>query len=162
MAEHVFNDLEGLRIAAEMERRGEALYRRAALLTQNEAARNMLLSLAKDEVYHGAEFVRLYNERKAAQKEVRDYDDETNTFLSALAADIVFPGGLMAMRKEGFEDISAVIDYAIQSEKDSVLFYTELAEHAADDEARNIFLEIAKQERQHMCRLAMRKLSAQL
>ena len=58
-----------------------------------------------------------------------------------MAADIVFPGGLMALREEGFDDIRAVLDYAIVSEKDSILFYLELARLSSDEAARNVFLE---------------------
>jgi len=46
-----------------------------------------------------------------------------------------------------------VLMHAIRSEKDSILFYTELKEHAADEDARRVFDEIARQERGHMFRL---------
>ncbi len=154
MLAHVFSDLEGLRIACEMERRGEAFYLRAAKLSKSAAARLLLEALAGEERAHFGEFQRLYERRLAACGGCEDpYDDETNAYLSAVAADVVFPGGLMAIRREGFDSPSAVLLYAIQSEKDSVLFYTELAEKARDAAAGEVFREIARQERQHMRRL---------
>ena len=47
---HDFNDLEGLRIAIEMEKRGEALYRTAARVSKKREVADMLTSLANDEV----------------------------------------------------------------------------------------------------------------
>jgi len=154
---HVFSDLEGLRIAGEMEKRGEAMYRRAARLTASDSAREMLLALAEDECRHFGEFERLYQRRLADGVQDDPYDDETNAYLSAVAADVVFPGGLMAMRREGFDTPDAVLCHAIQSEKDSVLFYMELALRAKDADARSVFLEIARQERRHMRRLQERR-----
>ena len=77
--------------------------------------------------------------------------------MSAVAADIVFPDGLMALREEGFDNVRAVLDYAIASEKDSILFYMELARLSSDQEARRVFLEIAEQERGHMRRLCRQR-----
>ena len=51
----------------------------------------------------------------------------------------------------------AVLDYAIASEKDSILFYMELARLSSDQEARRVFLEIAEQERGHMRRLCRQR-----
>ena len=59
---HDFNDLEGLRIAIEMEKRGEALYRKAARVSKKREVVDMLVALAADEVAHAAEFSRLYEE----------------------------------------------------------------------------------------------------
>ena len=154
---HDFNDLEGLRIAIEMEKRGEALYRKAARVSKKREVADMLTSLANDEVAHAAEFGRLYEEALARRAEHASYGEEASAYLSAVAADIVFPGGLMALREEGFDDIRAVLDYAIASEKDSILFYLELARLGKDEAARNVFLEIAEQERGHMRRLCRQR-----
>ena len=158
---HVFSDVEGLRIAVEMERRGEDFYRRAARVSRTQETVDLLNSLADDETLHGREFQRLHDlacaRRDAACEEC--YDDETNAYLSAIAADIVFPGGLMALRQAGFENPRAVLTTAIASEKDSILFYTELAGRAKDAEARKVFEEITRQERGHLARL-LNKLAA--
>ncbi|MEE1199963.1 MAG: ferritin family protein [Christensenellales bacterium] len=153
--QHMFNDAEGLRIAVEMERRGERFYRRAAKISRAQDAVALLNQLADDEVYHAREFQRLYElemERRGDAPEDA-YDDETNAYLTAMAADVVFPGGLMALRKTGFDDVRAVLTTAIASEKDSILFYTELARLAGDGSAAEIFREIARQERGHLARL---------
>lgn len=158
--QHVFNDVEGLRIAVEMERRGEDFYRRAARVSRTEDTVALLNALAEDERLHGREFQRLHDlacARKGACEEA--YDSETNAYLSAIAAEIVFPGGLMALRQAGFENPHAVLTTAIASEKDSILFYTELAALSHTEEARKVFEEITRQERGHLARL-LNKLAA--
>ena len=154
---HDFNDLEGLRIAIEMEKRGEALYRKAARVSKKREVVDMLVALAADEVAHAAEFSRLYEEALSRRGEHTSYGEEASAYLSAVAADIVVPGGLMALREEGFDDIRAVLDYAIVSEKDSILFYLELARLSNDEAARNVFMSIAEQERGHMRRLCRQR-----
>jgi len=150
---HVFSDLEGIRIAIEMERRGESFYRRAARVSKSGETIAMLLSLANDELHHRAEFERLYRvESEAGMSDVA-YDDETNAYLTAIAAEVVFPRGLMALKDEGFENPEAVLLHAIASEKDSVLFYTELKNRAEDPHAQEVFDEITRQERGHLFRL---------
>lgn len=154
---HPFNDLEGVRIAAEMESRGEQFYRRAARVSRSPETIALLNSLADDEVLHMREFSRLYQEACAHYERAGvpcpAYDEETNAYLSAIAADIVFPEGLMALRREGFESPEAILAAAIDSEKDSLLFYTELADKTGDEHARSLFLEIVRQERGHLSRL---------
>ena len=154
---HVFSEVEGLRIAVEMERRGEDFYRRAAKVSRAPETVSLLNDLADDEVLHGREFQRLYDQACARRGGCDEaYDSETNAYLSAIAADIVFPGGLMALRQAGFEDPAAVLKAAIASEKDSLLFYTELAACARDAQARSRFEEIARQERGHLALLLNR------
>ena len=153
---HVFSDLEGIRIAIEMERRGESFYRHAARVSKSQETVEMLLSLANEEQHHRAEFERLLSAECTRESANCAYDDETNAYLSAIAADVVFPKGLMALRDEGFEKPEAVLMHAIASEKDSILFYTEMQTRTLDDHSREIFGEIVRQERGHLYRLQRR------
>ena len=152
---HAFTDLEGLRIAVEMEKRGEAFYRRAAKISKAPETVALLNRLADEEQAHGARFQALYDRECESQSDACEevYDIEVCAYLSAIAADIIFPGGLMALRQTGFENPEAVLRCAIDSEKDSILFYAELSARAHDAHARAVFDEIARQEREHMLRL---------
>ena len=58
---HVFSDIEGLRIAVEMERRGEDFYRRAARVSRTQETVALLNALADDETMHCREFQRLHD-----------------------------------------------------------------------------------------------------
>lgn len=150
-----FNDLEGLCIAMEMERRGEDFYRRAAQVSRTQEMVDLLESLAADEQRHCRSFAELY-EAAGADKGNEPYDAEASAYLSALAAEIAFPDGLMALRRKGFEDAAAVLEVAIQSEQDSILFYSELSARCHDRQTRATFEEIASQERGHLEQLKAR------
>ena len=71
---HSFNDIEGLRIAAEMERRGGEYYRRAAKLSHSPEAVDMLLFLAEDEARHLAEFEKLARRVAQERPDAPEYD----------------------------------------------------------------------------------------
>lgn len=148
---HAFSDMEGIRIAIEMERRGENFYRRASRLSCSPAVVTLLEALAADEELHRTEFERLSQQHFELSEAV--YDDETNAYLTAIAAEVVFPQGLMGMRKVGFDDPAAVLRSGIDSEKDSILFYDELRERCGDESARATFAEIVRQEHGHLSRL---------
>ncbi len=146
---HSFNDIEGLRIAAEMERRGGEYYRRAAKLSHSPEAVDMLLFLAEDEARHLAEFEKLARRVAQERPDAPEYDADTNAYLSA-----VFPGGLMALgAKHGFDSPQAILEGAIESEKDSILFYSALASATQDENSRVVFREIERQERGHLNQL---------
>ena len=151
---HAFNDLEGLRIAAEMEKRGHEYYRRAAKLSKSPEAVDMLLFLAEDESRHQAEFQRLSARILDKHAEAADYSMEASAYLSAIAAEIIFTDGLIATaKKHGFDNPRTILEGAIESEKDSILFYAELERLTQDDESRAVFAEIGRQERGHMSQL---------
>ena len=59
----------------------------------------------------------------------------------------------MALKDEGFENPEAVLMHAIASEKDSILFYSEMQERTHDEHAKEVFAEIIRQERGHLFRL---------
>jgi len=151
---HVFNDLEGLRVAVEIERRGFEFYTRAMKLSADPDARAMLRHLAQEEQEHLSAFDALY--KQAAERADQlgmpaDYGMESSAFLSALAADVVFPGGLSAFaRGYGFDDPFALLMQAIQAEKDSILYYWECMMITKDPLARDTFHNIIAQERDHL------------
>ena len=155
---HVFNDKEGIRIAIEMEKRGESFYRHAARIAQDSNTVALLETLANDENIHRREFEKLAHAETVALSGAA-YDDETNAFLSAVAAEFIFPKGLMGMRDVGFEDPASILDKAIESEKNSILFYTRLEQTTQDRHAQQVFAEIIRQESGHLCRLQQQKLS---
>ena len=153
---HPFSDLEGLRIAVEMEKRGVEFYRRAARLTKSEGIVQMLEELAAEEEQHERDFAKLLEDQctgRNAESAVC-YSGETSAYLSAIAADIVFPGGLMEVgRRGGFDSLPAILTTAIDSEKNSILFYSELKDLTKDEGSKFAFGSIILQEKVHLARL---------
>ena len=153
---HQFSDLEGLRIAMEMEKRGHDFYRRAARLTKSESIVKMLEELAAEEEGHQRDFSKLMEDQCAGRfaEASACYSSETSTYLSAIAADIVFPGGLMEVgRRGGFDNLAAILTTAIDSEKNAILFYSELRDLTGDEDAKNAFGSVIAQEKVHLARL---------
>ncbi len=149
-----FSDQEGLRIAAEMERRGGEFYRHAARIAKSPATVALLQKLAEDEAVHEQEFHRLRDKLITGDPDDEYYDEEASAYLSAVAAEVVFQGGLMGLVKDrGFEKPEAILQTAIQSEKDSILFYSEMAQQAKRPQAATVFSEIVRQEKHHLGKL---------
>ena len=141
-----------------MEARGGSFYQRAARVTSSEAAREMMKSLAADEAVHQSEFIRLHDQVLAKKEAKEAYDETTSAYLTALAADIVFPGGLSQLSRDGgLESVEAILRTAIQSEEDSIAFYETVARATKDASTRAIFEEIAAQERAHKRKLCAMK-----
>lgn len=151
-----FSDLEGLRIAAEMERRGGEFYRHASRIAKKSDAKQLLTKLADEERIHELEFGKLDAQlrRDRGEEDEQYYDEEVSAYLSAVAAEVVFSGGLIGLAKDhGIESPEAILKNAIQSEKDSILFYSEMILQARSDEARRVFREIVRQEKFHLNQL---------
>ena len=145
-----FGDLEGLKIAAEMEKRGGEFYRLAAKVSRSQEAKELLTSLAADEAVHLREFQRLYE--KAESENRSPYVPERAAYLSAMAAEIAFPEGVVgAADKLGSP--KAILEHAIQSEQDSIRFYTELTKTSGCEPMVSVFEDIIRQETGHLHRL---------
>ena len=152
MLTHTFSDREALRIAAEIERKGERFYRMAQNLAGEGAVYNLLEMLRAQERVHAERF-----ERMVAELEVEDedseipYDYEANAFLTAIAAEIVFPGGVMAsMINRKLETVRDVLLYAIGAEKDSILFYTGMLANSKSAAYTQAITEIIQEEKSHL------------
>lgn len=150
MQNSVFSDMDGLRIAAEMEKRGGEFYRLAARVCPSEETRALLTALAADESVHLAEFQRLY-ERERQRSDAPVYREETGALLSSIAADIVFTDGVVGLARR-LDDPVAILNEAIRSEQDSIRFYEEMT-RAAEGQTARVFGDIIRQERGHLNRL---------
>ena len=149
-----FSDLEGLRIAVEMERRGGEFYHHAARIATNPETVALLNALAADEIEHEREFAKMADALPQRQDESDYYDEETSAYLSAVAAEVVFQDGLMGLVKDrAFESPRAILETAIQSEKDSTLFYSEMILQAHSTQAAAVFQAIVHQEKSHLRKL---------
>ena len=152
MIVHQFSDCEALRIAAQIERKGERFYRMAAGVAKNGPAEKLLEMLRQQELGHAIRFEKM--EEKIGCMKTDPYDVEANAFLSAIAAEIVFPGGVLAsLMNKKLETVRDILMHAIASEKDSLLFYYEMLTETQDEECANILREIIAEEKAHLCDL---------
>jgi rubrerythrin len=154
---NLYNDLEGLRLAVEIERRGREFYRQAYEQAATEEQKALFFWLMNEEVNHEEAFLNIFNkvnETKAAHSEEYLFNPEVSRYLTVLAEYHVFPETIKA--KEKVSELKTVIDVlnvALQAEKDSVLFYDELERQAKFAESKAIFLLLKAEEQRHVVRI---------
>lgn len=149
-----YNDVEGMRIAIEMEKRGLDLYQRALRVTHDDGVARILHLLIADEQKHVALFQQRLSALQSETPCAENYSVEASAFLAAIASDVAFPGGLMSLAYgDGLEDPLAVIMFSIHAEKDAILFYDEILRITEDEETKRTFEQIVKEERIHLMEL---------
>lgn len=152
--EKLFSDLEGLRIAMAMEERGRDFYRRAYDNAPKQEQKDVFLLLMNEEIHHYETFGKMFEQlkqNKAAHTDDYMFDPEISRYLTVLAEGHVFPGKVH--KEVNFKSITEILEAAIQAEKDSVLFYDELARHSKFQEAKDIFIKLKTEEQSHIVKL---------
>ena len=154
MAQTNYNDLEALKIAIRIEKRGEAFYSRATSLTSNKDTKAMLEELSVQEADHASTFQKIYNELSEKKHEFDDlylYEPEVAAYLRAMGQAAVFPSDERLKEiMEHVVDIKEVLKIGGQAEKDSILFYTEMIINARYVEAKDAFRKLLKEEKKHL------------
>lgn len=146
-----FNDIEALKIAREIELRGADIYARALKIAKKDDVRKILEKLHSDELQHAAVFEQLSEQALKHAEDAEYYTEEASLFLSAFAAEIAFPGGLMKLGADnGFDDPRAVLAHAVQAEKNSILFYQEVMAASSNETLKKYLGDIAREERSHL------------
>jgi rubrerythrin len=125
-----FNADEIFAIAEKIEENGEAFYRRAARAISCEKTKEMLERLADMEVAHKKLFALMRKDLPAQgrQSTVFDPDGEAAQYLQSFADTRVFdtrqdPAALVDPNSCSDADVLAVLGFAVDREKDSIVFY---------------------------------------
>lgn len=155
--ENLFSDLEGLRIAVEIETRGREFYHQAYQQASQPAHKELFLLLMNEEIHHQEKFTEIYNVVKARKEAHADdylFDPDTSRYLTVIAEHHVFPRPADAAQKIAeLKTVEAILATAMHAEKDSILFYDELAAHAKFAEARQIFAALKAEEQTHVVKI---------
>lgn len=156
-ANFFFNDLEALKIAVDIEKRGERFYIMAANKVDDKEVKDMLLDLASKEREHADTFESLYNNAISGKEKFDDtylFEPEISAYLSAMVHTAVFPSDekqdqVMA----NVNNVEDVLLLGMQAEKDSILFYTEMVIHSRLVEAKEAFRKLLAEEKTHLIEL---------
>ena len=144
------NEQEALRIAVEMEKRAIRIYERALMIVQDEEVAAGIRSMLRDERGHLQRFQDMKNA-------LTDKPEREATLLQSVAADMLFPGGVMEMeRANSFTNLQALYEFAAKSEAEATEKYRDLASRCVTAEVRNAFLSIAQEESGHLNALRQR------
>jgi Fur family ferric uptake transcriptional regulator len=136
---------DALRMAMATERSGYEFYKRAAGLTKDPRGRSVFQALAAEERQH----LTVLEERYRALSE-KDPDLESRpTFLFFKgAASGLFDAGAERLNK-GVDDQEALL-IGIKCERGSHRFFKRYGERFEDSEGKQVFLEFASEEREHL------------
>ena len=136
---------DALRIAIATERSGLEFYSRAARLTRDPRGRKVFDDLAQEEKEHMGKLEARYNE--LLQRDPQLESRPTFLFFKG-AANGLFAEGADRLLK-GVDDQQALL-IGIRCERGSHRFFKKYGERFDDSEGKQIFLEFADEERQHL------------
>lgn len=137
---------DALRIAIATERSGLEFYTRAARLTKDARGRRVFEKLAEEEKHHLATLEARYRQLLAQDPQL----DSRPTFLFFKgAANGLFAAGTDQLARGGVNDRQALM-IGIRCERGSHKFFKRYGERFEDSEGKQIFLEFADEERQHL------------
>jgi Fur family ferric uptake transcriptional regulator len=136
---------DALRIAIATERSGLEFYTRAASITKDTRGRKVFQRLAEEEKEHLATLEHRYHELLKTDPLLESYP--TFLFFKG-AANGLFAAGTEALAK-GVDDRQALL-VGIKCERGSHKFFKRYGERFEESEGKQIFLEFADEEREHL------------
>ncbi len=146
----VKNECQALCIAVEMERRAIRVYERALMLAQDEEVRQGISDILADEQRHLRRFSEMRTCHQLSEAEER-------LLISAMAAEVLFTGGVMEMKREqALATLKGLYQYAADSEADAVRTYADFARKCDDPAVQGAFMDIVREESSHLMELRSR------
>jgi Fur family transcriptional regulator, ferric uptake regulator len=137
---------DALRIAIATERSGLEFYTRAARVTKDRRGRSVFLRLAEEEKHHLGTLEERY--KQLLQEDPQLESRPTFLFFKG-AANGLFARGADELLVEGIDDREAY-KIGIRCERGSHRFFKRYGERFEDSEGKQIFLEFAAEERDHL------------
>jgi Fur family ferric uptake transcriptional regulator len=137
---------DALRIAIATERSGLEFYTRAARVTKDKRGRSVFLRLAEEEKHHLGTLEERY--QKLLEQDPLLESRPTFLFFKG-AANGLFARGTDQLLEDGINDREAY-KIGIRCERGSHRFFKRYGERFEDSEGKQIFLEFAEEEREHL------------
>jgi len=154
-----FNAIEVFEIAERIERNSVKFYRGAAEILSNQDLSEILLSLAEFEKEHEETFANMRKQISNKEWDLITFDpeNEMTLYLRTIADSHIFDlkkePGEQLKGKETAEDI---LRYAIEAEKNSIIFYLGLKNFVPAKAGKDKVDEIIKEEMDHIAELNQR------
>ena len=140
----VRNEGQALCVAVEMERRAIRVYERALMLAADPAVIEGIKEILADEREH----LKRFSEMKAQHPVPAD---EEKLLISSMAAEVLFTGGVMEMKREqALQTLIGLYRYAADSEAGAVETYGGFASKCADAKVHDTFMAIVHEESEHL------------
>jgi len=154
-----FNAIEVFEVAERIERNAVKFYHRAAEGLSDQDLRQVLLNLADFEKEHEVTFANMRKQISHKERDLVTFDpeNETTLYLQAIA-----DGNVFDLKKDpaeqltGKETIEDILRWAIEAEKDSIIFYVGLKNFVPAKAGKDKVEEIIEQEMGHIAELNQR------
>jgi len=140
----VKNEGQALCVAVEMEKRAIRVYERALMLATDEAVVAGIREILADEREH----LRRFSEMRADHPVPAE---EEKLLISSMAAEVLFTGGVMEMKREqALTTLAGLYRYAAESEAGAVETYGNFASKCEDERVHETFMAIVREESEHL------------
>ena len=145
-----FNADEIFEIAVQIERNGCKFYRECSEIVTNQEIKELLKSFAEAEEKHEMIFKTMHENFKATDSYIvsEDADDVRLNYLQTVASGYVFnitPGSV-----KPDITIDEILKFALEREKDSVVYYVSMKELVKDEKGKKSIEKIISEEIEHV------------
>jgi rubrerythrin len=153
------NAIEVFEIAERIERNSVNFYRKAAEAASDEGTSQILSSLAEFEKEHQRCYANMRKQISAKELDIVTFDPENGMaiYLEKIADSQVFnPQRDPAEQMKEKRTIRDILEYAVEAEKDSIIFYLGLKNYLTATAVKNKVDEIINEEMNHITELNLR------
>jgi len=148
----LFESNEIFLFAMRIEENGEAFYRKAARMAQEKALKDTFTYLANEEIEHRKTFERMLSKLEKVKID-ESYPGEYLAYLrDYLDGKVIFDQKATDQESVAVTDTLSAIDFAIQRELNSILYYQEVKKFVTKNQQESIE-NIIEEERKHFAQL---------
>jgi len=150
---NIFQPADIFQFAVRIEEDGEIFYHKAALMAEDAGTRDIFNRLADEEIRHKRIFTDMLEKiKKTSMPET--YRGEYLAYLrDYIDGKVIFKKGLRDAALPEIHDTLSAIDFAMEREMDSILYYQEVKQFLSEKDRAGIDL-IIEEERKHFEKLA--------
>jgi rubrerythrin len=149
-----FKVSEIVQFAVQIEENGEQLYRHAAQLSSNDATNELFTHLANEELQHKQMFMQMLS-AIGSYRPIESYPGEYLAYLTSYVNTIIFSDEIKRKVPQ-LRDALSVINFGIQRELESMLFYHDIKQYVPSSQ-HEIIDQIIEEERSHFSKLVSLK-----
>ena len=153
-----FNAGEVFKIALDIEENGRLFYEKAREKTDDPDVKKIFETLGLEEVKHIERFKALMAQlpESSTRPTVWDPEDEIDQYLKMMADMHVFrKGDDVETNLAQVRDTVSALKLAIQFEKDSIVFFSEMQSTAENEEGRTNIGQLVREEQEHLKKLSL-------
>ena len=147
-----FNADEIFQFAIRIEENGEKFYRYATRITEDDNAKKMFSDLAKEEIKHRKIFEDLLS-KMDKREPFESYPGEYSEYLRVFVDNTIFTDAALDNEISKVTDLSSALDFAIQRERDSLLYFHEIRRFVPKSQ-HDLIDKIIDEERKHFSKLS--------